>query len=158
MKNIARLATLAVAAMLIGTALLQQSPALADPRRPAVERSLPTAALLDSLQRTGFLYFWEQVNPVNGLIRDRSQSWSPCSIAAQGFGISVICIGIDHGWVSREAGRERIRLGMQTLWDGPQGDAISAPTATGACSTISWTSTPACAPGTASCRRSTPPC
>ncbi|MDY0110643.1 MAG: glucoamylase family protein [Candidatus Krumholzibacteria bacterium] len=86
-------------------------------------RSLTTAALLDSLQRTGFAYFWEQANPTNGLIRDRSQPGSPCSIAAQGFGISAICIGIDHGWVSREAGRARILLGMQTLWNGPQGDA-----------------------------------
>lgn len=97
--------------------------ALADPAAPSAGRSLTTAALLDSLQRTGFLYFWEQANPVNGLIRDRSQNWSPCSIAAQGFGISAICIGIDHGWVSREAGRDRIMLGMQTLWDGPQSDA-----------------------------------
>ncbi len=86
-------------------------------------RSLTTEALLDSLQRTSFEFFWEQVNPVNGLIRDRSQAWSPCSIASQGFGISAICIAIDHGWVSRQEGRDRILLGMQTLWNGPQGDA-----------------------------------
>jgi hypothetical protein len=108
--------------------------------QPSAARSLPTAAsassaaipeaglklttdaLLDSLQRTAFLFFWNEANPVNGLIRDRNQSWSPCSIASQGFGISAICIGIDHGWVSREDGRARIMLGMQTLWDGPQGD------------------------------------
>ncbi|MFO7654305.1 MAG: glucoamylase family protein [Candidatus Krumholzibacteriia bacterium] len=89
----------------------------------ADESALTTEALLDSLQRTAFLYFWREANPVNGLIRDRSQNWSPCSIAAQGFGISAICIGIDHGWVTREAGRDRILLGMQTLWNGPQGDA-----------------------------------
>ncbi len=87
------------------------------------EKSLTTEALLDSLQRTAFWYFWEEANPINGLIRDRSQPWSPCSIAAQGFGISAICIGIEHGWVSRAEGRDRILLGMQTLWNGPQGDA-----------------------------------
>ncbi len=85
-------------------------------------KSLADQALLDSIQRTAFQYFWNEANPVNGLIRDRSQAWSPCSIAAQGFGISAICIGIDHGWVSREEGRDRILLGMQTLWNGPQGD------------------------------------
>ncbi len=57
------------------------------------------------------------------MIRDRSQSWSPCSIAAQGFGITAICIAIDHGWVTREEGRDRIMLGMETLWNGNQSDA-----------------------------------
>jgi hypothetical protein len=83
--------------------------------------ALTDEALLDSLQRTAFEYFWNEANPVNGLIRDRSQSWSPCSIAAQGFGITAICIAIDHGWVSLEDGRDRIMLGMETLWNGVQG-------------------------------------
>lgn len=86
-------------------------------------KSLTNEALLDSLQRTAFNYFWYEANPVNGLIRDRSQAGSPCSIAAQGFGITAICIAIDHGWVTREQGLARIRLGMQTLWNGAQGSA-----------------------------------
>ena len=89
----------------------------------AAGESLTTPALLDSLQRTAFEYFWDEANPVNGLIRDRSQPGSPCSIAAQGFGISAICIAIDHGWVTRGEGRDRILLGMQTLWNGPQNDS-----------------------------------
>lgn len=93
-----------------------------DDQTAPAERLITTEALLDSLQRTAFEYFWNEANPVNGLIRDRSQSWSPCSIAAQGFGITAICIAIDHGWVSREEGRDRIRLGLDTLWNGPQGD------------------------------------
>ena len=83
--------------------------------------ALTDEALLDSLQRTAFEYFWNEANPVNGLIRDRSQSGSPCSIAAQGFGITAICIAIEHGWVSREEGLARIRLGLETLWNGNQG-------------------------------------
>ncbi len=82
---------------------------------------LTDEALLDSLQRTAFEYFWNEANPVNGLIRDRNQSWSPCSIAAQGFGFTAICIAIDHGWVTLEEGRARIRLAMDTLWNGTQG-------------------------------------
>ena len=88
-------------------------------------KSLTNEALLDSLQRTAFQYFWYQANPANGLIRDRSQWGSPCSIAAQGFGITAICIGIDHGWVTRETGRARIKLGLQTLWNGTQGSAAA---------------------------------
>jgi len=106
---------------LAAVATAAERPARVLPAVPDAGRSLTTEALLDSLQRTAFLYFWNEANPVNGLIRDRSQNWSPCSIAAQGFGITAICIGIDHGWVSRAEGRARIRLGLQTLWDGNQG-------------------------------------
>jgi hypothetical protein len=42
-------------------------------------------------------------------------------MAATGFGMSAICIGIEHGWVTREAGRARILTALETLWNGPQG-------------------------------------
>jgi hypothetical protein len=83
--------------------------------------ALTTEELLDSLQQTAFDYFWNEANPANGLIKDRSTSGSPCSIAALGFGLSAICIGIDHGWVTREEGRDRILTALETLWNGPQG-------------------------------------
>jgi hypothetical protein len=87
--------------------------------------ALTTEALLDTLQHTAFDFFWNEANPANGLIKDRSASWSPCSIAALGFGFSAICVGIDRGWVTREAGRERILTALETLWTTPQGDAPS---------------------------------
>jgi hypothetical protein len=87
---------------------------------PAAQ-ALTTEALLDTLQHTAFDYFWNEANPTNGLIKDRSTDWSPCSIAALGFGFSAICIGIDHGWVSRNDGRERILTALETLWTSPQG-------------------------------------
>lgn len=125
-----RTAALAAAAALLLAAAAANAAAPVPGGRTAVLGDLPpagkaltTEALLDSLQRTAFQYFWNEANPVNGLIRDRSQAWSPCSIAAQGFGITAICIGIDHGWVGRDEGRSRILLGMQTLWNGPQGSA-----------------------------------
>lgn len=83
--------------------------------------AIDNGALMDTLQVTAFRYFWEQANPANGLIKDRSTSGSPASIAAVGFGLSAICTGIDHGWVSREAGRTRVRTTLNTFWTGPQG-------------------------------------
>ena len=83
---------------------------------------LTTEALLDTLQHTAFDYFWNEANASNGLIKDRSTSGSPCSIAALGFGLSAICTGIDHGWVSRAAGRARILTALETLWTMPQGN------------------------------------
>ncbi len=84
-------------------------------------RALTTEALLDTLQHTAFDFFWTEANPANGLIKDRSTPASPCSIAAVGFGLSAICIGIDHGWVTRAAGRERVLTTLKTFWNGPQG-------------------------------------
>src|SRR5881628_2126005 len=74
---------------------------------PPMARADTIDAVLDSLQYTAFRYFWDQANPTNGLIRDRSQSGSPCSIASEGFGLSATCIAIDHGWVSRTDGANR---------------------------------------------------
>src|SRR5262252_1177062 len=57
-------------------------------------------ALLEDLERRGFLYFWEQQDPRTGLVRDRARTdGSPmdethrdvASIAATGFGLTVLC-------------------------------------------------------------------
>ena len=82
-------------------------------------------ALLDSIQASGFRYFWYQTNPSNGLIRDRSTTDSPCSIASVGFGLSAICVGVDHGWVSRADAGARVLTTLETFWSGPQGTAAS---------------------------------
>ncbi len=81
----------------------------------------PIAAVLDTIQHTAFNYFWYQANPANGLIKDRMSSGAPCSIASTGFGLSAICIGVDHGWVSRAAARDRVLTTLKTFWYGPQG-------------------------------------
>src|SRR5574341_2293335 len=91
----------------------------------APARAQTEEALLDTLQHRSFGFFWSEVNASNGLIRDRSQSGSPCSIASLGFRISAICVGIDHGWITRAAGRDRVLTTLQTLWNGPQGTATS---------------------------------
>jgi hypothetical protein len=88
-------------------------------------RAQTTAALLDTVQHASFLYFWSEANPANGLIKDRSTSGSPASIAATGFGLSSICVGIDHGWVTREAGRDRVLTTLQTFWTEPQGSGAN---------------------------------
>src|SRR5262249_8175603 len=45
--------------------------------------------------------------------------------ASLGFGLSAICVGIDHGWVTRSAGQVRVLTALQTLWNGAQGPAAS---------------------------------
>jgi len=87
----------------------------------AAAAQTPVAAILDTIQESAFNYFWTQANPANGLVKDRSTSGSPCSIAATGFGLSAICIGVDHGWVSRAAARDRVLTTLETFLNGPQG-------------------------------------
>jgi len=88
-------------------------------------QALTDDQLLDALQQKAFDYFWNEANPANGLIKDRNQSGSPGSIASMGFGLSAICIGIDHGWVTRPAGQARVLTTLQTLWNGPQAGTVA---------------------------------
>jgi len=76
---------------------------------------------LDYVQQTSFDYFWYGANPANGLVPDRSASGSACSIAAVGFGLTAIGIGIDHGWISRTQGVARVVTTLNTFVQGPQG-------------------------------------
>jgi hypothetical protein len=76
---------------------------------------------LEYLQQTSFDYFWYGANPHNGLVPDRSAPGSPCSIAAVGFGLTCIGIGIDHGWISRTQGVARVLTTLNTFCQGPQG-------------------------------------
>ncbi len=78
-------------------------------------------AFLEYVQRQTFNYFWQEVNPENGLIRDRSTPASHCSIAAVGFGLSAINIAVERDWISREAGASRALLTLKTFAALPQG-------------------------------------
>jgi hypothetical protein len=82
-------------------------------------------AFLDYLQQANFDYFWYWANPANGLVPDRIPASSPCSIAAVGFGLTAIGIGIDHGWISRSQGVARVQATLNTFLQGPQGTNVS---------------------------------
>ncbi len=91
----------------------------------APARALTTDALLDTLQHTAFNYFWNEANPANGMVKDRSTAGSVASIACIGFGLTAIDIGIDHGWITRDQGRTRVQTTLATLRDKPEGSASS---------------------------------
>ena len=58
--------------------------------------------LLDSIQHNAFLYFLNESNPETGLVKDRSASWAPASIAAIGFALPSYAVGVEHGWITRD--------------------------------------------------------
>lgn len=75
-------------------------------------------ALLDAVARRTFDYFWLEANPENGLIKDRSTEDSPSSIAAVGFGLSAIPVGIERGWITPDEGFERALTTLRTFAEG----------------------------------------
>lgn len=79
---------------------------------------LDDAALVDAVSRQTFAYFWNEANPQNGLIRDRSTANSPCSIAAVGFGLAAIPLAIERGWIPRDEGYDRVLTTLKTFASG----------------------------------------
>lgn len=67
---------------------------------------------LDTLQYKTFLYFVNEINQENGLVKDRSTDASPASMAAVGFAIPIWSIGAEHNWISRD---EAARLTLNLL-------------------------------------------
>lgn len=58
--------------------------------------------MLDSIQKKTFLFFMGEHHPGWGIVKDRTASWAPASIASTGFGLPAFAIGAERGWITRE--------------------------------------------------------
>lgn len=80
------------------------------------EEKISDEALLDSVQRRTFDYFWNGAEPVSGMARERLHMDGHYPLNDQhiitsggsGFGIMAIIAGIDRQYVTREEGLERM--------------------------------------------------
>ncbi len=63
-------------------------------------------ALLNEIQHGAFLYFWNEVGTPCPLVKDRKLG-PVCSIAAVGFQLASLPIGVERGWITKAQGRER---------------------------------------------------
>ena len=79
-------------------------------------------SFLEDLSHRAFLYFWEQSDPLTGLVRDRARAdGSPhdeahrnvASIAATGFGLTALCIAAERRWIDPTQARERARVTLR---------------------------------------------
>lgn len=86
---------------------------------------LPTAdvALLDSLQRRTFDFFWERSDARTGLTPDRWPTPSFSSIAAVGFALTAYPIGVERQWITRAQAAERTLVTLNFFLHAPQGPA-----------------------------------
>ncbi len=78
-------------------------------------------AILDDLQQGNFQFFWDQMNPETGIVRDRCNVTVPekndlGSIASTGFGLTALCIGAKHGYISYLESRKRVLDALLFLW------------------------------------------
>jgi len=92
---------------------------IAGPSRAAF--SVADQALLDTVQRRTFDFFWERTNAGNGLTPDRWPTLSFSSVAAVGFALTAYPVGVERGWITREQAVDRTLTTLRFFWTAPQG-------------------------------------
>ena len=76
---------------------------------------VPSGEELDRIQRAAFAYFIEQRARPSGLVYNTTESDAPASPTACGVALSILPIGIERGWISREAGQRYAEQLLETL-------------------------------------------
>lgn len=74
--------------------------------------------LLEEVEHACFLYFWREVGTPAQLVRDRKNA-PVSSIAAVGFQLSSLPIGVERGWITREQGSARAATVLNALVRAP---------------------------------------
>ncbi|MBV8831335.1 MAG: hypothetical protein JO108_19150, partial [Acidobacteriaceae bacterium] len=84
--------------------------------------------LLNDLEHSCFLYFWEQSDPDTGIARDRARADGGLhpengryvgSTGATGFALTGFCVGAERGWIPRSQAREHVRRTLESYANGP---------------------------------------
>ena len=99
----------------------------------SVEGFYPTAAqeaFLDTLEHRTFRWFWDLSDPSTGITPDRAPTRSFASVSATGFALTAYPIGVERGWVSRAAARERVLKTLRFFWTARQDTAGQGATGT----------------------------
>ena len=76
--------------------------------------------LLEEIEKAGFLFFWEQADPMTGQVKDRAlaagnDTKTVSSIAATGFGLTALCIGAQQGYQASAEIAARVRATLSFL-------------------------------------------
>jgi hypothetical protein len=81
---------------------------------------------LARLQFTTLLYYIHESNPDNGLVRDKTESTAPVSIAACGMALASIPVLVERGVICREFAAKIARRRLKVLLELPQGPDADA--------------------------------
>ena len=82
--------------------------------------ALPDEALLETVQRHTFRFFWDGAHPTSGLAYDRRTTRAQpaddkVTIGGSGFGVMALIVAAERGWVTRTAALERLRCMLDLL-------------------------------------------
>jgi len=108
--------------LLLGVAvctwLVASTPAAPPTSRPG------EAPTLETVQRKAFDFFWNESDPKTGLTKDRARNlpgkpdtYTVASVAATGYALAALPIGVSHGWVSRKAAYARALTTLRFVQD-----------------------------------------
>ena len=81
---------------------------------------------LDEVQEESFSYFLHETNPRNGLVRDKTRSDWPASIAAVGVALAADPVGVERGFLTRAEAVRRTLTALRFFWQSPQGPGPDA--------------------------------
>lgn len=85
-------------------------------------KHVPLPELFDELEERTFRFFWDTADSETGLVPDRYPTPSYASIAATGFGLTAYPIGVERGYITRAAARDRVLKTLRFLYNAPQGN------------------------------------
>ena len=76
---------------------------------------------LERLQRETFSYFLHETNPENGLVKDKTASDWPSSIAATGLSLTIYPVAVEHGFITRDTAIQTVLTTLRFFWNSRQG-------------------------------------
>ncbi len=72
-------------------------------------------ALLDTVQRRTFKYFWDLAHPTSGLARERNTDANTYTTGGTGFGIMAIVVAVHRNFISRAEGLTKLQAMVSFL-------------------------------------------
>jgi hypothetical protein len=111
-----------LSALLAASAATVDHPAPIAPEDQVAAVSPSDRAFIEDLEHRSFVYFWEQADRGTGLVLDRARvdggrakgpSRDIASTAATGFGLTAICIGAEHGWITKKEAADRVQATLE---------------------------------------------
>jgi len=120
-REVLKLSALGLAALPFGAALAscrEQTPKFTPPNGQPFEGT--DEQLLDEVERASFAFFWNEASARTGQVKDRALAAGGdqrrmSSIAATGFGLSVLCIADKRGYKPSKEITERVRNTLKFL-------------------------------------------
>lgn len=110
------------------TASIALSACTSTPAAPSPQPYAPTPreiALADTVAERTFRWFWETTDTATGLAHDRWPRRDFSSVASIGYALTAYPIGVERGWIPRDASARRTLTTLRTLWRLPQGPATT---------------------------------